>query len=184
MLRAKSFSVFQSMSHSLSPDAAVFIPRQIPVDGPLQVQQIPSYMTNCYPFVQLDAERYGYGIIYISIMITVNQTFICVWKFFTRCSWHKYISRCETIFKCIWCIIFFDNLRTSSLQTNFSLVNWEKKLLRFKLVYNIYSTVLKRFRLSIPVGFIMSLFTERNICCIDNDFIKVNSILIFNIHTI
>lgn len=45
------------MSHSLSPDAAVFIPRQIPVDGPLQVQQIPSYMTNCYPFVQLDAER-------------------------------------------------------------------------------------------------------------------------------
>lgn len=116
MLRAKSFSVFQSMSHSLSPDAAVFIPRQIPVDGPLQVQQIPSYMTNCYPFVQLDAERYGYGIIYISIMITVNQTFICVRKFFTRCSWHKYISHCETVFKCIWCIIFFDNLRTSSLQ--------------------------------------------------------------------
>lgn len=106
MLRAKSFSVFQSMSHSLSPDAAVFIPRQIPVDGPLQVQQIPSYMTNCYPFVQLDAERYGYGIIYISIMITVNQNFICVRKFFTRFarawSWHKYIS----VFKCIWCIIF------------------------------------------------------------------------------
>lgn len=55
-----SFSVFQSVSHSLSPDAAVFIPRQFPVDGPLQVQQIPSYMTNCYPFVQLDAERYDY----------------------------------------------------------------------------------------------------------------------------
>lgn len=48
---------FQSVSYSLSPDAAVFIPRQFPGDGPLQVQQIPTYMTNCYPFVQLDAER-------------------------------------------------------------------------------------------------------------------------------
>ena len=48
---------FQSVSYSLSPDAVVFIPRQFPGDGPLQVQQIPTYMTNCYPFVQLDAER-------------------------------------------------------------------------------------------------------------------------------
>ncbi|XP_048749684.2 selenocysteine insertion sequence-binding protein 2-like isoform X3 [Ostrea edulis] len=44
-------------SQILSPDAAVFVPRQFAADGLSQIQQIPSYMTNCYPFVDADRHK-------------------------------------------------------------------------------------------------------------------------------
>ncbi|XP_062573885.1 selenocysteine insertion sequence-binding protein 2-like [Saccostrea cucullata] len=47
----------QGIGQALSPDAAVFVPRQFSIDGTLHIEQIPTYMTNCYPFVHLDSER-------------------------------------------------------------------------------------------------------------------------------
>ncbi|XP_061185110.1 selenocysteine insertion sequence-binding protein 2-like [Saccostrea echinata] len=47
----------QGISQALSPDAAVFVPRQFSIDGTLHIEQIPSYITNCYPFVPVDSDR-------------------------------------------------------------------------------------------------------------------------------
>lgn len=124
-----SYSVFQSVSHSLSPDAAVFIPRQFPVDGPLQVQQIPSYMTNCYPFVQLDAERYNY----------FKPSFIHGWDIFARFKRALSSQMFLAMNRCSWCIILmiiYILIARISRQTNFTPLNCEIKFLEEKLVYS------------------------------------------------
>lgn len=77
--------------------------------------------------------------LFISIMITVNQFLYACENFslgLRELGCHKYISRCEPVLKCIWCIIFmiiYIFIAKISPQTNFSLVNCEIKLSQIKV---------------------------------------------------
>ncbi|KAJ8311671.1 hypothetical protein KUTeg_011026 [Tegillarca granosa] len=56
MARVEIVNVQVSNPSVLSPEAAVFVPRHIPQNEDMQapLQEVPTYVTNCYPFVQND----------------------------------------------------------------------------------------------------------------------------------